>query len=217
MPTATWNLAAGNHMDVQWSVTSPVAVTGFAVDLASATGDTSYALADHLPSVSTVYVAHHAWGHGTSGLSRASLGIRGWFRTASLLWRQHVRDCWEVTTSMVPKPVFSCSRACSALAPRGRDGRYAPGSSKFPATLGWNADVDFAAELVYIAEQTGVPEESHTRLITFVPDRLGHDRRYALDSRAVSRAFGWQPSQTMADGIRRTLRATVSDGVARHV
>jgi len=67
-----------------------------------------------------------------------------------------------------------------------------------------------------LACQTGIPEEDYTKLITFVPDRLGHDRRYALDSTALSHATGWQSSQTMADGIRRTLSATVSDGVARH-
>jgi len=67
-----------------------------------------------------------------------------------------------------------------------------------------------------LAAQTGKPEENYTKLITFVPDRLGHDRRYALDSTALSHATGWQSSQTMDDGIRRTLSATVSDGVARH-
>jgi len=67
-----------------------------------------------------------------------------------------------------------------------------------------------------LAAQTGKPEEDYTKLITFVPDRAGHDRRYALDSTALSHATGWQPSQTMVDGIRRTLSATVSDGVARH-
>lgn len=31
-----------------------------------------------------------------------------------------------------------------------------------------------------MTEQTGEPEEDYAKLITFVPDRLGHDRRYAL-------------------------------------
>jgi tetratricopeptide (TPR) repeat protein len=50
MPAGTWSLAAGEHMDVQWSVASAVAAKGFAVDFAPATGSTSYALADHLSS-----------------------------------------------------------------------------------------------------------------------------------------------------------------------
>jgi len=41
-----------------------------------------------------------------------------------------------------------------------------------------------------LAEQTGKPEEDYTRLITFVPDRPGHDRRYALDSAKLSYMIG---------------------------
>jgi len=67
-----------------------------------------------------------------------------------------------------------------------------------------------------LAQQTGTLEENYTKLITFVPDRPGHDRRYALDSHAIGRAFSWQPSQILADGIRRTLPATVSERVACH-
>ena len=37
-----------------------------------------------------------------------------------------------------------------------------------------------------LAAQTGKPEEDYTKLITFVPDRLGHDRRYAVDSARVA-------------------------------
>jgi dTDP-glucose 4,6-dehydratase len=67
-----------------------------------------------------------------------------------------------------------------------------------------------------LSQQTGKPEEDYTRLITFVPDRPGHDRRYALDSHAVTRALGWQTSQTMADGVQRTVSATVLDSVVHH-
>jgi len=79
------------------------------------------------------------------------------------------------------------------------------------------SNIDLIHMLLHaLAQQIGKPEENYTKLITFVPDRLGHDRRYALDSTALSHATGWQSSQTMADGIKRTLPATVSDGVARH-
>jgi dTDP-D-glucose 4,6-dehydratase len=60
-----------------------------------------------------------------------------------------------------------------------------------------------------LAQQTGTPEEDYTKLVTFVPDRPGHDRRYALDSRAVSRTLSWQPSQNLADGIARTVLAVL--------
>ena len=49
-----------------------------------------------------------------------------------------------------------------------------------------------------LAQQTGTPEEAYTRLITFVPDRPGHDRRYALDSTALSHATGWSAICSMS-------------------
>jgi dTDP-glucose 4,6-dehydratase len=49
-----------------------------------------------------------------------------------------------------------------------------------------------------LAAQTGEPEEDYTKLITFVPDRPGHDRRYALDSTALSHATGWSAIRSMS-------------------
>jgi dTDP-glucose 4,6-dehydratase len=43
------------------------------------------------------------------------------------------------------------------------------------------------------------------KLITFVTDRLGHDRRYAIDASKISSQLGWQPSVTLAEGLRRTV------------
>lgn len=42
-------------------------------------------------------------------------------------------------------------------------------------------------------------------LITFVPDRPGHDRRYALDVTKIQRELQWQPRHSFADGILRTI------------
>ena len=50
------------------------------------------------------------------------------------------------------------------------------------------------------------PAGSHARLITFVPDRPGHDRRYAVDARKLEREFGWRPAETFESGIRKTVR-----------
>ena len=47
---------------------------------------------------------------------------------------------------------------------------------------------------------------SHARLITFVPDRPGHDRRYAIDARKIERELGWKPAETFETGIRKTVR-----------
>jgi dTDP-glucose 4,6-dehydratase len=44
------------------------------------------------------------------------------------------------------------------------------------------------------------------RLITYVKDRPGHDRRYAIDARKIERELGWRPAETFATGIRKTVQ-----------
>ena len=41
--------------------------------------------------------------------------------------------------------------------------------------------------------------------ITFVQDRLGHDRRYAIDARKLEHELGWKPTETFESGIRKTV------------
>jgi dTDP-glucose 4,6-dehydratase len=50
---------------------------------------------------------------------------------------------------------------------------------------------------------TGGPYE---RLIAYVADRPGHDRRYAIDARKIERELGWRPAETFASGIRKTVQ-----------
>ena len=47
---------------------------------------------------------------------------------------------------------------------------------------------------------------SRRDLITFVKDRPGHDRRYAMDARKIQRELGWTPKVTFENGIRKTVR-----------
>jgi dTDP-glucose 4,6-dehydratase len=49
------------------------------------------------------------------------------------------------------------------------------------------------------------PVVPHAQLIKFVPDRPGHDRRYAIDARKISSELGWKPRETFASGIRKTI------------
>ena len=43
-------------------------------------------------------------------------------------------------------------------------------------------------------------------LITFVPDRPGHDARYAIDSSKIRTELGWEPSLQFEEGIEKTVR-----------
>lgn len=53
-----------------------------------------------------------------------------------------------------------------------------------------------------ILERLGKPET----LIRYVPDRLGHDRRYAIDSGKIRRELGWEPLYTFERGMEETMR-----------
>ncbi len=44
------------------------------------------------------------------------------------------------------------------------------------------------------------------KLITFVKDRPGHDRRYAIDATKIKNELGWAPAHRFEDGIRETVR-----------
>lgn len=46
---------------------------------------------------------------------------------------------------------------------------------------------------------------THSSLITFVKDRPGHDRRYAMDISRIKRELGWLPKESFASGIRKTV------------
>jgi dTDP-glucose 4,6-dehydratase len=52
------------------------------------------------------------------------------------------------------------------------------------------------------------PEEGLDRksLITYVKDRLGHDRRYAIDCSKIERELGWQPKESFETGLRQTIQ-----------
>jgi dTDP-glucose 4,6-dehydratase len=41
--------------------------------------------------------------------------------------------------------------------------------------------------------------------VTYVKDRAGHDRRYAIDARKTERELGWKPAETFDSGIRKTV------------
>jgi dTDP-glucose 4,6-dehydratase len=52
----------------------------------------------------------------------------------------------------------------------------------------------------------GAAGTSRRKLITFVEDRPGHDRRYAIDAAKISRELGWKPAEQFESGLRKTVR-----------
>ena len=52
----------------------------------------------------------------------------------------------------------------------------------------------------------------YDELITYVKDRPGHDRRYAIDPGKIEREIGWQPAETFASGIDKTVRWYLANG-----
>ncbi|MBS9769406.1 MAG: dTDP-glucose 4,6-dehydratase [Trichodesmium erythraeum GBRTRLIN201] len=51
-----------------------------------------------------------------------------------------------------------------------------------------------------------LPVKPCEKLITFVKDRPGHDRRYAIDATKIKTELGWQPSVTVEEGLRQTVK-----------
>ena len=56
------------------------------------------------------------------------------------------------------------------------------------------------------------PSASYRELITYVKDRPGHDRRYAIDATKIERELGWRPAETFTSGIGKTVRWYLEHG-----
>jgi dTDP-glucose 4,6-dehydratase len=74
---------------------------------------------------------------------------------------------------------------------------------------GWNekANIEVVKTICAILDQLH-PKESgrYADQITFVTDRPGHDRRYAIDATKLERELGWKPSETFESGIAKTVQ-----------
>lgn len=73
---------------------------------------------------------------------------------------------------------------------------------------GWNEmpNIDIVQEICRLLDELHPdPAGPHARLVTFIQDRPGHDRRYAVDARKIHTELGWQPAHTFAAGIRATV------------
>jgi dTDP-glucose 4,6-dehydratase len=74
---------------------------------------------------------------------------------------------------------------------------------------GWNekANIDIVKTVCALLDELRPdPAGPYARLITYVKDRPGHDRRYAIDARKIERDLGWRPAETFETGIRKTVQ-----------
>ncbi|SET49760.1 dTDP-glucose 4,6-dehydratase [Marinobacter segnicrescens] len=74
---------------------------------------------------------------------------------------------------------------------------------------GWNEkpNIEVVRTLCDMLDELQPREDgaSYREQITFVKDRPGHDRRYAIDARKLERELGWKPAETFETGIRKTV------------
>lgn len=68
-------------------------------------------------------------------------------------------------------------------------------------------NLDLVKQLCELMDELApnLPVRPSKELITFVKDRAGHDRRYAIDASKIKRELGWSPQETVEGGLRRTV------------
>jgi dTDP-glucose 4,6-dehydratase len=75
---------------------------------------------------------------------------------------------------------------------------------------GWNekANIEVVKTICAILDELKPRSDrkSYVEQITYVKDRPGHDRRYAIDANKVERELGWRPAETFDTGIRKTVQ-----------
>ncbi len=95
------------------------------------------------------------------------------------------------------------ARALALVSERGRPGEtYNIGGSNERTNL--QVVRTICATLDELAPRGG--GRRYDELITFVADRPGHDKRYAIDASKIRRELGWEPQESFETGIRRTVR-----------
>ena len=104
--------------------------------------------------------------------------IRDW-----LYVEDHCRAIWEVVRRGVPGQIYNI------------------GGNNQPTNL------QIVRRLCAILDAAvpNSPNTPHEALIQFVPDRPGHDRRYAMDITKIQEELGWEPAYTLETGLEKTV------------
>jgi len=66
-------------------------------------------------------------------------------------------------------------------------------------------NIEIVKTICNILDEKGLPSSPHVSLITYVKDRPGHDRRYAMNIDKIRDELGWQPKHDLAKGLRDTV------------
>jgi len=95
------------------------------------------------------------------------------------------------------------ARALHAILTGGR-----PGESYTIGGDGERTNIDVVALICDLLDELrpNSPYRPHRRLISFVADRPGHDRRYAMDWTKIQSELGWQPRESFETGLRKTVQ-----------
>ena len=105
--------------------------------------------------------------------------VRDW-----LFVEDHCRALWRVLTAGRPGETYNIGGNCE------------------------QKNLDVVQTICHTVDQLrpGLPHRPCSSLITFVKDRPGHDRRYAIDASKIERELGWRPQCDFAAGISRTVQ-----------
>jgi dTDP-glucose 4,6-dehydratase len=92
---------------------------------------------------------------------------------------------------------------CSAIAAVLQKGR--PGETYNVGGLNEMANITVVQAICDILDELRREPAPRRELITYVQDRPGHDRRYAIDCRKITAELGWKPRESFSSGIRKTI------------
>lgn len=72
---------------------------------------------------------------------------------------------------------------------------------------GWNEkpNIEIVQTICTLLEES-FPSSTFNKLITYVKDRPGHDRRYAINATKIERELNWEPAETFETEIRKTIQ-----------
>ena len=67
------------------------------------------------------------------------------------------------------------------------------------------ANIEIVKTICSILDEKVLHDAPHSKLIEFVKDRPGHDRRYAMNINKINKELGWEPKHNLEDGLRSTI------------